>query len=573
MADAGSGENNLCEDAVYSNEYLDFVFDIFGNFEKDNRLSVDICMESINQFQKLVHIKSNESVTAYLPRVGYHAIPKCYGLMDIGGMEASGVLRLRRLPYINLYGRNVLTAFIDTGIDYQHPVFLNADHTTRIVEIWDQTIREGTPPEGLTYGSLYDSAQINLALQSEEPYGIVPSRDEVGHGTFAAGIAAGNDDPANNFTGAAPQAGIIAVKLKPAKDNLKQFFGVNQDALCFQESDILMAIRYLVAAAARLNKPIIIYMGVGTNSGNHSGDTIVEQQFYSFGAINGIGLVTATGNEANQRHHYFGNLETGQYKDVEIQVGEGEKSFVTELWVNVPLIFSVGFISPSGEVVEKVGAGLGARDVVRFLFENTKIYVNYEILSGASDDELIFMRFETPAPGLWKIRVYNDESFGGNFNMWLPMAGFISPNTFFTSSDPYITICSPGNGQRIITTASYNYRNNSISIDSGRGYTQRGLIKPTAAAPGVDIYGPVPGGGFANKSGSSIAGAFAAGICALLMEWGIIDGNQPGMDTRELNRLITVGSKRLPGIVYPNREFGYGILDIMQIFESIRMII
>lgn len=571
MPDEQENDFEACENAIYSNDYADLITTFFGYYAIQWSREQSVCTQFLNQFQKILHVRYTEPLVNLLPRMGYRSFPKCYGLEDTASMEATGVLRLRRQPYVNLYGDGVIFALIDTGIDYTNPLFRNEDGTTRILEIWDQTIRNGPPPESFAYGTQYRREQINEALLADNPFEVVPSRDEIGHGTFAAGLAVGREDPENDFTGAAPRAEIVAVKLKPAKENLKEFFGIRKEAVCFQETDILLALNYVLGVAEREVKPVVVYFGIGTNSGDHNGNSALETTLTNYSGVTGVGIVAAAGNEANQRHHYSDRLEQDEYVDVELQVGENEKSLALELWASVPLLFSAGFISPSGEVIERIPARLGRNETINFLFEGTKIFINYEILESSTGDELIFIRFESPAAGIWRIRVYNDNSLPGDFHMWLPMEGFISPNTFFLRPDPDVTICGPGNARDVITTAGYNYRNNGIYINSGRGYTRLGMIKPVIAAPAVDIAGPVPGGGFGTRSGTSIGAAHTAGVCIQLMEWGIVDGNAPQLTTRDMSRYIVTGARRLPGIMYPNREWGFGILDIMSVFENMRV--
>jgi subtilisin family serine protease len=83
-----------------------------------------------------------------------------------------------------LFGNGVLVAIIDSGIDYSHPDFRNEDGTTRIISLWDQTIK-GAPPEGYDIGTLYTREMLNQALKTPMPerMEIVPSSDLSGHGT------------------------------------------------------------------------------------------------------------------------------------------------------------------------------------------------------------------------------------------------------------------------------------------------------------------------------------------------------------------------------------------------------
>ncbi|MDD5935689.1 MAG: S8 family peptidase, partial [Clostridiales bacterium] len=281
-------------------------------------------------------------------------------------------------------------------------------------------------------------------------------------------------------------------------------------------------------------------------------------------------IIVPTGNEANYGGHYRNVLRVDEtYKDIEIRVGENEVGFSLELWASAPSVFTVGFISPSGEYIQRIPPRTDGNQTVSFLFEPTIIYVGYRIIELRTGDELILMRFNRPTPGIWKVRVFMEQNFNNPFDLWLPIQEFLSSDTQFIQPDPDITITSPGNAEAIITVAAYNHTNNAIFINSGRGFTRSGRIKPDIAAPGVNIYGPIPGNLFSVRSGTSIAAAHAAGAAALLMEWGVVQQNNTFFDTSDVKALMIKGARRSEG-TYPNREYGYGTLDVFGAFESLR---
>ncbi len=144
-----------------------------------------------------------------------------------------------------MQGEGVIIGFIDTGIDYQHSAFLKDDKTTRILSIWDQSIDSSNHPSGFLYGTEYKSEEINDALKNEDPLSIVPSTDLIGHGTMIAGVAAGSPAPEYEFSGTAPKADLLIVKLKEAKTYLKDFYVIPRLANAYQETDILLGIKYL----------------------------------------------------------------------------------------------------------------------------------------------------------------------------------------------------------------------------------------------------------------------------------------------------------------------------------------
>ena len=194
-----------CEEAVYSNDYYDFIAEhitgITGNLEER-------CTQAINQDFEVLYVESEEMLPLNIVNYSYESIPKCFALMDRSALEASEILRMQNYPTLTLKGQGVLMGFIDTGIDYSNPVFRNVDGSSRIAAIWDQTERSGTPPEGFLYGSEYRTEDINGALNTQRPENIVPSVDTDGHGTFISSVAAGSEMPEEQFIGAAPYSQI-----------------------------------------------------------------------------------------------------------------------------------------------------------------------------------------------------------------------------------------------------------------------------------------------------------------------------------------------------------------------------
>lgn len=559
----------LCRDLIYDNNAADYMVRYYGPREEIINYYQAPCIQFITNNYAFLHIPITSSNDISIHKFGYLSVPKCFGLLDTSNMEESGILRLRRQPYLDLLGRDILMGFIDTGIDYTHTVFRNADNTSRIYGIWDQTIQEGPPPENFVYGKEFTNEMLNEALQSDDPLSIAPTTDTIGHGTFMAGIAAGNEDPENDFTGAAPLARIAMVKLKPAKQTLKEFFGIYNDAPCYQENDIIAGVRYLSDKASELKIPLIICIGVGTNSGNHAGNLFLCSLLDNSATSPGLGIIAAAGNEANLGHHFEGIISENAMEDVELEISENSRGFSMEIWTQAPNVISIGLISPLGEVISEIPIRQQQEQVISFLFEDTIVYVNYSLTEVSSGDELVFLRFVNPTAGLWRIRIYAHTSFPRSYNIWLPMEAFIPIETHFLKSNPDTTICEPGNTSHILTASTYNHRTNSIYLNSSRGYTSEGLIKPDLAAPGVSVYGPISGNGFSTMTGSSIAAAHTAGAAALLMEWGIVQKHNITMNTSQIKSILIKGATRTD-ILYPNRSWGYGSLNIYNAFQSMR---
>lgn len=520
----------------------------------------------------------------------YYMIPSLFSPLDYNAMEASGILSAFNSPALNNQGKGVLIGLVDTGIDYRSPLFQNPDGTTRIAGIWDQSvpIEEDVLPAGVpdyypmggsSYGTEYTREQINEALASDDPLSLVPTQDTIGHGTFLAGLAAGSSIPQEDFTGAAPEAELAVVKLKPAKKYLRDFYLIPSDAPAFQENDIMMGIKYLRMMADRLKKPLVILLAMGSNSGSHIGTSPLSQVTQNYSGFFGIITVIAGGNETGAAHHFYASIPAGtEYEDVEIRVGkeEAERGFVLELWAADADTYTVGFISPSGERISRIPIIANNETSIPFLLDATTITVNYQLIEAESGSQLIFMRFQTPAAGIWTVRVYNTQRFKGTFHMWLPVQGMISEETVFLRPDPYSTITVPGNSRLPITVGAYDTSTGSIYIHSSRGFTPNQIVKPELAAPGVNILGPSvgrkPGSDtpMTTRTGTSAAAAITAGAAANLLGWGIVEGNYPTMSEASVKSYLIRGAQRNPALTYPNREFGYGTLDLFQTFLRLR---
>ncbi len=506
-----------------------------------------------------------------IAELGYSPIPSIVGLLSLNSLEASGISMLRNFPVFNLYGNGVLIGIYDTGIDYTNPVFRNADGTTRIVSIWDQTIQSGSPPEGFLYGTEYTREQINQALQSDDPFDIVPTMDTIGHGTMLAGVAGGNESPENNFYGIATEAEFVIVKLKEAKRYLKEYLCIPMDAVAYQENDFAFALQYLTSVYAKLSRPMAICVGFGASEGPHDGRGTFNNYNALVAATPQIACIIAAGNEGNARRHYFGMIdESSGFDTVELRVGNNEGNFTMQLWGEHPNFYSVDIISPSGELVQQIERRRDEFQEVSFIFEETIIYIDYQVSETQTGSQLIFFRFLKPAPGIWKFRIYEKGDVRIGFNIWLPMEGFISDNTYFLESDPDITVSAYANNPVPITVTAYNPEDGSLYLKSGRGYSSIGVITPHIAAPGVNIVGPTLNQGFAAFSGTSVAAAHATGVAAMLLEWGVVRGNIPFMNSIEMKILLERGARRDSSLTYPNREWGYGILDIYNVFSSLR---
>lgn len=554
---------------IVSNDFTELIAEaqltsrILGSFEN---VSLNVVDEKYVVFyfprRKMVnYLKGPES---------YSSIPKLFGLLDTSNLDAMGVNKVRTVPTLSLRGSGVLLGFIDTGIDYTLPIFQYGDKTSRILSLWDQTI---TNPQATAdtffYGQEYSREQINSALKDPSPLSIVPSTDDEGHGTTLAGLAGGSIIEKDDFSGVAPDSEYVIVKLKPAKPHMKEFWGVPDDILCYSETDLLFGIRYLVDFSKKVQRPLVICIGVGTNQGGHEGLSILDDVISNYAVRSGMAIIIAAGNEGNVPIHYFGEIpkETG-FDTVELQVAEKEHNFSMELWGNSPGTYSIDIMSPTGEYISRIPARLDTTQEISFLFEPAVIYIDYLLVEAYNGDQLIHLRFTNPTPGIWRFRVYGSSITSG-FHIWLPMSKFITKGTGFIHPNQETTLTNPANNHSAITATAYNHQNQSIYIDSSRGYTRYQFVKPDFAVPGVNIYSPLPGEKYVQSSGTSIAAAQLTGIAALLLEWGVIKGNDPRMSSTQIRKFLIRGVKRSQNITYPNTDWGFGIANIFGIFESL----
>lgn len=574
-----------CKEKILSEDYADIVVD----FPVDILLSraPDICYIPLGEGYSVVYDNLLTAAERWRGAYQYRFTPKVYGLMELksagtGEMRAtqlsepfdstplisSGILSVQRQP-LNLTGRGCIFCCIDTGVDYTSPVFRNEDGSTRILAIWDQTIQDGPAPQGLYFGTEYTREQINAALQAEDPYSIVPSRDTEGHGSALTGVAAGSSlGNGTVYLGAAPQADILVVKLKQCKDYLRQYYYLPDDVPAYTEADIMLAIRYADSFAEAFKRPVVMCLGVGTNMGDHNRSGFLSRYLSCMGGYRSRVMVVAGGNEGNAAHHFFGQIPTDlgrrdSYKDVEIRVAEGVRGFIMEFWGSVPDLFNVVIRSPGGETIPPIRLGVETETTHRFIYERTVITVQSVLVEANTGEQLIVFRVSQPTAGIWNFRVTAaGQLYNGDFHLWLPITDFLTAECYFLSPDPYTTLTEPSMADRVISVSTYNDANNSFFLESGRGFARMGQICPDIAAPGVNIstiYG--------RRTGSSLSAALTAGAAAQFMQWAVVEGNSLLAETEEVRNYFIQGAVRSAEISYPSREWGYGRLNLRRVFD------
>jgi hypothetical protein len=556
---------------IISNEYID-LFVIYNRNERLLQKYPGATTHIINSRYAMAYLPTSQLNDEFISTNGYTPLPRLYGLTSERSLESSGVSKLRRLPSFGLRGQGVLVGIIDTGIDYMNPLFIREDGTSKILSLWDQTIdSEDKYPEYAYYGTEYSAEDINNALKSDNPIDIVPSVDNNGHGTMLAGIMVGSEVPEEDFSGVVPDADLIVVKLKQAKQALRDFFIIPSDVPCYQENDIIWALHYLEKTARRLERPIAICIGLGSSQGSHDGSGVLDNTINFIADYPGFTISVSAGNEGNRNRHFYSTIDSAVgYSLVELNVGNDEPGFSMEIWGTAPNTYSVDIYSPTGEHIPRITESLVSNQEVRFIFETTIIQIDYQLLVTHSGNQLILMRFQKPTPGIWRFRVYSRGDLQGAFHIWLPMNGFISSNTYFLQSNPYTTITSPGNSATPITVTAYNPNNNSLYLQASKGYSRLGIVKPELAAPGDNILVPNLNRGFSLASGTGIAAAHTTGVTAMLLEWGVVKGFYTGIDTTGIKNYLIRGAKRDSNNLYPNRDWGYGIIDVFNAFDVLR---
>ena len=569
-----------CQDAVLSEEYADF---IIQNTVSDGELFFEetFCTQPLSEIYRTEYVPLEKLLAGRissardpffllagmpLQQVPYYCFPKLYGLMDRSALDSSRITDVQNQPALSLTGGGVLIGFVDTGIDWRLPVFQRPTGRTRVVALWDQSELAEIHPEGFVYGREYTEDDINAALSGQ---GEVPL-DPLGHGTLLAGIAAGSEDNVADFIGAAPNADIAVVKLKEAKQYLRTYFQIPQDVPAYQENDIMAGVIYLCKLAATRKQPLVLCLGLGSNQGSHSGAGPLQEIISRIAKLPQHIVCVAAGNEAAWGTHFYGSIsETTSEETIEIRVGEGTQGFTMEFWAQSPELYSISLQSPTGELVPR---RLGRSEIITFVFEQTKIAIDYALAETLSSNFLVQFRFQNPTPGIWRLKAYNSLFVFGGFHIWLPIQDFMTGEVVFLKPNPDTTLTEPSNSPWVMTLAGYQHRDNSLYLHSGRGYTSSRIYKPSLAAPAVGVYGPEPGGIYGDHTGTSLAAAQTAGACALLLEWAVIRRNSVNMNTSEAITYLVRGARRSPGREYPNREWGFGILDLYRTFEVLTTI-
>lgn len=529
-----------------------------------------------NPYIRIGSVLSGGYVVAYVSEDRLHPVlrelgenfmnshPIDYTILDVETFETPYVTRFQQMPGVDLRGQGAILGFVDTGIDYTSPSFRYEDGSSKILSIWDQT-GSGTLPDDMPIGAMYTQEDINVALQSDSPLEIVPEQDTIGHGTFIASVAGGSEN--DGHIGAAPDASIIAVKLRPASPYYFRLFPeLPEDSIIFTSENIMMGIQYILDQADAFNRPVAICIALGTNFGGHAGFSLMEEYLTYVCNRRGVAICTAAGNESNAKHHTDGVFtEVGQIQNIDVGVGQNVRGFSVQIWNEPWDKISVGVRSPTGQVINRIPFEDNVAFHKTLVLERSMVSIGYFQLQS----RLAIVEVEDPTPGIWQIQLQGDIVVSGEYHAWLPITGMISPYVEFIEPKPNYTIVNPATAIGTITCGAYSSRNDSLYIASSWGPTRLPRMSPDFVAPGINIGGIYPNRS-GTSSGTGAAAAITTGAAVIMLQWGIVMNREPDMNCNRVLSLLIRGCKRESGREYPNVQWGYGKLDLLESFNTLR---
>lgn len=521
----------------------------------------DEVVELQNEYAVITIRESLIGALSGLVQVEYIEKPKRLFFQVANGRRVSCIDEVQGARF-SLSGQGTLVAVIDSGIDYANPDFRNDDGTTRIKALWDQSSVPGDggqPPAGYAIGVEYSTERINEALSAGTEAGmrsIVPSRDTSGHGTAVAGIAAGNGRGSlgRQYRGVAVESELLVVKLaSPRRDGFPR------------TTELMQGIDYVIRKAVEYEMPVAVNISFGNTYGAHDGTSLLERFIDDISNLWKSCISIGAGNEAASAGHTSGILTEGQETVIELAVQDNQPTLNVQIWKAYTDVVDISLITPSGIRVGPIQEILGPQ---RFTAGQTEILLYYGEPSPYSASQEIFIdmlpRESYISAGIWRIVLYPRRVVTGFYEMWLPSENVLNRGTGFTFPTDDATLTIPSTAGRAIAVGAYNALDFTYAGFSGRGFSgDRRFMKPDLAAPGVNVTTVTVGGGYAAFTGTSFAAPFVSGSTALLMEWGIVRGNDPYLYGEKVKAYLRRGARPLPGFTeYPNPQVGYGALCV-----------
>jgi len=586
----------------YDADYGNYLIEYRGNFLEEIADLDYVCGAVITDRIGIIAAKFEDldQIRADVPSITYIDLRSMNVLQDISPSYVDNINNIKINPYLNLTGRGVVVGIIDTGIDYLNPEFIRPDDKSRILRIWDQSINDSSVSNetqtqnqnetqnengsdtqtqtqtDLYIGKIFENDEINSAIEAssngEDPYSIVPSRDTIGHGTRVAGII-GARGTQSTFRGVANECEFIIVKLFEST-NLQQTIRANNivPPPIYNTSEIVSAIEFLRQEFFRIDKPMIIFIGTGNTYGSHDGNSFMTRYITEVSDIRGICIVTGTGNEGNAQSHVSGNIPAvGISVTEELRISRNLTSFEFNIWLYIPNRASVNIISPTGESTGVISPSLNNVETYNFVFTGTRVMIRYFSPEFFTGNELINLRFDNIKTGIWKIQLTGVYILDGRYDMWLQPRVTLPEGVSFLNPNPYNTLTIPSTSANVVTVSALG-NNNSIIATTSKGFNTNGIVNPNIATLGVDILTTDLRNGITTLSGSSAATAIITGSCALLFQWGIINGNDPTMYSQKIISYLIYGADRSLNYTFPNPDLGYGIFDLLGTFNILARI-
>lgn len=548
---------------VYDPSKLGTEFNLALSLPEDERkrsLDLDIGYNSeFNEWELILRYKGNLNELSEKIGFSYIILQNNYAIIRIKSEKIEKLTREPSVIFIDkpksiyfqnfesesilknnsLTGNGVTVAVIDSGIDYGNSAFIRPDGESMVTEIWDQTVPYSDDyPNQYKIGRIYSRNEISESLKT----GIrLDTYDISGHGTAVAGIVAEG----------APDVNIIAIKLDTGKNQ-----GI------FNTISLILGIDYAVSYSQNNDLPTVINLSVGNNYGDHSSNSIVEEYIDSVADTAKVSLVTGMGNEGKASRHAQFMLGNTSWQYVDFQVNPYQLGINLQIWRDFIDVVDIFLTTPSGNTIGPFNL---YKEVMNYNLLDMDISVinGYPTPFNKNQETYISIapKREYIEQGIWTVSFNPKSILNGRIDLWLPVTQSTSSNVSFITPSEFTTMTIPSSARKIISVGAYDKNTLAYAPFSGRGYTAENAVKPDISAPGVNVLVATPGGGYANVSGTSFAAPYVSAKSALLMQWGIVDGNDPFLFGEKLKAYLIREAVALPGYKeYPNPFVGWGVL-------------